>query len=201
MNYIRKFDNIVEKFANEYMRDNKIVYGIVFLFLMLYSAHIAPKLPLAAVQVFDNTFFKIFIFTLILWIARLSPSMSILIAVAFLMTTNVMNQKKLLEFMDEDVEYEEGMGEDVEYEYEEGMGEDVEYEYEEGMDEDIEYEEGMDEDVEYEEMDEDVEYEEMDEDIEYEEGMDEDVEYEEEMDDVEYDYEEGMDEDVEYEYE
>ena len=160
MNYISKFDSIVEKYANEYMRDNKIVYGIVFLFLMLYSAHIAPKLPLAVVQVFDNTFFKIFIFTLILWIARVSPSMSILIAVAFLMTTNVMNQKKLLEFMDEDVEYE----------------------YEEGMDEDVEYDEEMDEDVEYEEeMDEDVEYE-------YEEGMDEDVEYdyEEGMYDVEY---------------
>ena len=177
MNYISKFDSIVEKYANEYLRNKNVVYGIVFLFLMLYSAHIAPKLPLSVVQVFDNTFFKIFIFTLILWIARVSPSMSILIAVAFLMTTNVMNQKKLLEFMDEDVEYEyeEGMDEDVEYEYEEGMDEDVEYEYEE-MDEDVEYEEEMDEDVEYE----------------YEEGMDEDVEYE---------YEEGMDEDVEYEYE
>jgi len=142
MNYISKFDSIVEKYANEYLRNKNVVYGIVFLFLMLYSAHIAPKLPLSVVQVFDNTFFKIFIFTLILWIARVSPSMSILIAVAFLMTTNVMNQKKLLEFMDEDVEYEyeEGMDEDVEYEYEEGMDEDVEYEYEEGMDEDVEYE-------------------------------------------------------------
>ena len=156
MNYI---DNLVEKYANKYFRKQSLVYGAVFLFLMLYSAHIAPKLPASVVQVFDNSFFKLFVFVLILQVAQVSPSMSILIAVAFLMTTNVMNNKKFYEFLD-----------DVEYEYEEGMDDDVEYEYEEGMDEDIEYE--------YEEMDEDVEYE-------YEEGMDEDVEYEEEMDNQE----------------
>jgi hypothetical protein len=146
MNYI---DNLVEKYANKYFRKQSLVYGAVFLFLMLYSAHIAPKLPASVVQVFDNSFFKLFVFVLILQVAQVSPSMSILIAVAFLMTTNVMNNKKFYEFLD-DIEYEEGMDEDIEYEYEEGMDEDIEYEYEE-MDEDVEYEEGMDEDVEYEE--------------------------------------------------
>jgi hypothetical protein len=163
MNYVNKFDNFIEKYANDFVRNQNVVYGIVFLFLMLYSAQIAPKLPLNVLRVFDNTFFKIFIFALILWVARVSPSMAILIAVAFLMSTNVMNNKKLLEFMGnenmDDVEYEEEMDEDVEYEEMEDV------EYVEEMD-DVEYEEEMDEDVEYEEM-EDVEYEEEMADIEY----------------------------------
>jgi len=114
MNYINKFDNIVEKYADEYIRNKSVIFGIIFLFLMLYSAHIAPKLPSFVINIFDNSFFKLFVFVLILWVARVSLSLSILIAVVFLMTTNVMNNKKLLEFIENEPMENEGI-EDVDY--------------------------------------------------------------------------------------
>lgn len=65
-----------------------IIRGAVYLFLMLYAAQIAQKPPAAVQKLFSNGFFKLFIFSMILWTARFSPSTSIMIALAFMITIN-----------------------------------------------------------------------------------------------------------------
>jgi ribosomal protein L18E len=48
----------------------------------------------------DNPYFKLFVFALVLWSAQLSPSTSILVALAFMMTMNYLNQKPVWEFLE-----------------------------------------------------------------------------------------------------
>lgn len=100
MEYQKNIDSFITKNFNKYVRNPQIIYGIMILFLALYASHVAPQLPHSVTNVFDNTFFKIFIFILILWIAQVSPSLSILIAIAFMMLINYVNNKKLFEFID-----------------------------------------------------------------------------------------------------
>jgi hypothetical protein len=100
MEYANKFDSTVEKMVNKYLKKPQFVYGIIILFLALYAAHIAPTVPHVVAQIFDNTYFKLFIMILILWIAQVSPSLSILIAVAFMMISNYANNRALFEMLD-----------------------------------------------------------------------------------------------------
>lgn len=100
MEYQKNFDSFITKNFNKYVRNPQIVYGTMILLLALYMAQVAPQLPRSVTNVFDNTFFKLFIFILILWIAQVSPSLSILIALAFMMIINYVNNKKLFEFLD-----------------------------------------------------------------------------------------------------
>ena len=100
MEYANKFDSTVEKMVNKYLRKPQFVYGIIILFLALYAAHIAPTVPDVVAKMFDNMYFKLFIMILILWIAQVSPSLSILIAVAFMMISNYANNKALFEMLD-----------------------------------------------------------------------------------------------------
>lgn len=97
---MNSFDNTINKFGDEYIRKPEIVYGILVLFIILYSAQIAPMLPGNMTHVFGTSFFKLFVFVMIMWIAHVSPSLSIIIAVVFLMSTNYLNNKKLWEFLD-----------------------------------------------------------------------------------------------------
>lgn len=100
MEYQKKFDSYITKNFNKYIRSPQIVYGTIILLLALYMSQTAPQLPKPVINILDNTFFKLFIFILILWIAQVSPSLSILIAIAFLMIMNYVNNKKLFEFLD-----------------------------------------------------------------------------------------------------
>jgi hypothetical protein len=77
-----------------------IVRALVTFFLMLYAARIAPAPPQVILDLFGNFYFKLFIFTLILWTAQLSPSTAILIALCFLITINYSNSGKLFESLE-----------------------------------------------------------------------------------------------------
>jgi len=77
-----------------------IVRALVTFFLMLYAARIAPAPPQVILDLFGNFYFRLFIFTLILWTAQLSPSTAILIALAFLVTINYTNSGKFFESLE-----------------------------------------------------------------------------------------------------
>lgn len=100
MDYVKKFDSSIEKALTRYIRKPEIVYGMIILFIALYAAHVAPSLPPVITKVFDNTYFKLMFMIFILWIAQISPSLSIVIAVGFLMITNYVNNKSLFEMLD-----------------------------------------------------------------------------------------------------
>jgi hypothetical protein len=103
MDYINSFDKTVTNFTDKYMRNQTIVYGIIFLFLMLYSSKIAPDLPDSINKIFTNQYFKLFTIILILWVAHVSPVLSILIAVIFLMVINYANNKMIWEKLSNDI--------------------------------------------------------------------------------------------------
>jgi hypothetical protein len=100
MENVNTFDTSISDFMNTYLRQPQIIYGVIVLFIVLYSSQIAPKLPNSVAQVFDNSFFKLFIFIMILWVAQIAPSLAILIAVAFLLSLNYISNKTLWESLD-----------------------------------------------------------------------------------------------------
>ena len=100
MEVIKKLDNGVNSILSTLMREPTLIRGSIHLLLMLYAARIAPKLPDAVLVLFENQYFKLFIFSLILWTAQFSPSISILISLAFIMTINYANKQPIWEFME-----------------------------------------------------------------------------------------------------
>ena len=97
---VNTFDNKVGSVLTEYMEKPTLVKGVVHLLLMLYVARIAPIPPKIVLDLFANIYFKLFIFSLVLWTAQFSPSTSILIALAFLVTVNYTTTGKLWEMLD-----------------------------------------------------------------------------------------------------
>lgn len=100
MEQIQNIDANVDKFMSTFLKKPTLIKGAIYLVLMLYAARVAPKPPQAVLNLFENQYFKLFFFALILWTAQFSPSTSLLIAVSFLITMNYFGQKALWEFME-----------------------------------------------------------------------------------------------------
>lgn len=99
MEYLKDFDVTINKSLSPVMKPT-FVKAIIHLLLVLYAARIAPRLPRSVYDLFENQYFKLFIFSLILWTAQFSPSISILISLAFIMTINYANRQPIWEFME-----------------------------------------------------------------------------------------------------
>lgn len=99
-NIVQSFDYNINSILENYVRKPTIIKAIVQLLLMLYAVKLAPTPPPVVLQLFTNTYFKLFIFSLILWTAQVSPSTAILIAVAFMITINYTTTGKIWEMMD-----------------------------------------------------------------------------------------------------
>ena len=100
MEYVKTFDTTITSTLNQYMKKPTIIRGVIHLLLILYAARIAPSLPKPVLELFENQYFKLFVFSLILWTAQFSPSTSILIALAFMITVNYSTKKPLWEFLE-----------------------------------------------------------------------------------------------------
>lgn len=100
MEYVNTFDKQITQILNEYVRKPTIIRGVVHLLLILYAARLAPTLPREVMLLFENQYFKLFVFSLVLWTAQFSPSTSILIALAFMVTVNYSMNKSLWEFLE-----------------------------------------------------------------------------------------------------
>ena len=96
---VKTFDTTVSSTLQR-IEQPTIVRALVTFFLMLYAARIAPAPPQVILDLFGNFYFRLFIFTLILWTAQLSPSTAILIALAFLVTINYSNSGKFFESLE-----------------------------------------------------------------------------------------------------
>ncbi|NBU33750.1 hypothetical protein EB118_18180 [bacterium] len=100
MEVVQKFDKAANDILEKIYRKPKLVRGFVNLLLILYAARIAPALPAKILVLFDNVYFKLFVFSLILWTAQFSPSTSLMISLAFMITINLLNERGAFEFMD-----------------------------------------------------------------------------------------------------
>ena len=100
MEYVNTFDTQFSNILNQYVKKPTLIRGVVHLLLILYVARLAPSLPQQVLILFENQYFKLFIFSLVLWTAQFSPSTSILIALAFMVTVNYSTNKALWEFLE-----------------------------------------------------------------------------------------------------
>lgn len=99
-NIVQTFDSNINTILQDYVKKPTIIRGIVHLLLMLYVVRLAPQPPKPVLELFENVYFKLFIFSLVLWTAQFSPSTSLLIALAFLVTMNYVNTGKVWEFLE-----------------------------------------------------------------------------------------------------
>jgi hypothetical protein len=97
---LKAFNGQMNDLLDTYVKKPTLINGIVHLLLILYAAKLAPQLPASILKLFDNTYFKLFVFSMILWTSQFNPSTAILIAIAFLVSTNYLNNKPLFEFLD-----------------------------------------------------------------------------------------------------
>lgn len=89
-----------------YILSNPYVMAITKITLTLYAAQIAPKAPDFLQKAFENTFVKIFLIFLILYLSDKDFQLSILIAVIYVLLMNSLSGKRLLEsFADYSPEY------------------------------------------------------------------------------------------------
>ena len=100
MQYIKTFDKTLDNLLVSSIQKTDVIRGLVHLLLALYVARLAPSLPKQVLILFENQYFKLFVFSLILWTAQFSPSTAIMISLAFIITINYANQKPLWEFLE-----------------------------------------------------------------------------------------------------
>lgn len=77
--------------------ENKYFYAIFAVFAALYTAQISPQLPKFLVRLFQNPIFRVAILFLVLVRAYKDPQFSIVVAAAFVMVMNLVNEHLLKE--------------------------------------------------------------------------------------------------------
>jgi hypothetical protein len=76
---------------------NQYVSSAVSLFLVLYAAMARPQLPEFVVGLFDNSVFRLAILSLVVFMGGNNLQLSVMIAVAFTVTMNLLNEQKISE--------------------------------------------------------------------------------------------------------
>src|SRR6476659_6039689 len=104
MEYLRSYNTDINSAMSPL--EQPMVAGLLRLFLVLYGGMVAPALPDSILKWFGNVPFRIFILFLIVWTANHDPTLSLLIAVCFTVTLNVLSGKKAFEKFQEQHYYQ-----------------------------------------------------------------------------------------------
>ena len=83
--------------TSENILQNKYVATVLIVFFILYGSIIAPKLPLSIAKLFDNTFFRLFVFFLIAYLASANPMVALVAALAVFLSIQAMNKYTMTE--------------------------------------------------------------------------------------------------------
>ena len=79
------------------MKNTDILHAFICVLLIMYATLIKPQLPLVILHLFDNTIFRIGVLTLVNYMANINLSVSILIAIVFLITFNLLKEQSFTE--------------------------------------------------------------------------------------------------------
>lgn len=77
--------------------NNTYVSGALTLFLILYASMVRPELPPTLMNMFDSSLFRVVFSALIVYTASHNLQVSVLIAVVFVLSMNVLNEQKIAE--------------------------------------------------------------------------------------------------------
>ncbi len=94
-----RIDTILSKSIG-FTRTNPVVFAIAVLVLNMYASAVAPSLPPSVTWIFDNSFFKIAFVFLLLFISKVSPSIALVLSVAFIVSLTYATKNKFLEYFD-----------------------------------------------------------------------------------------------------
>ena len=76
---------------------NPYVTATTSLFLVLYASMARPQLPGFITGLFDHAVFRIMILSLVVFMSGKNLQLSVMIAVAFTVTMNLLNEQKIAE--------------------------------------------------------------------------------------------------------
>jgi hypothetical protein len=93
---VKNVSMIVEKNLDKVL-SNPYVMAVLKITLALYAAQLAPKLPTEVSSMFNNTFVKIIAVALISYLANKDFQLSIMLAVIFVLGSNVASGRNALE--------------------------------------------------------------------------------------------------------
>jgi len=93
-----QFDNTVNGWLS-FIDSNEYVSSALSLFLIVYAAYAAPKLPGYILNLFDNPLFKLVLFFLIVYTAKKNPTVAIIAAIGLMVTLHALNKLKLDQMM------------------------------------------------------------------------------------------------------
>lgn len=79
------------------LHKNKMVSSVVSLFLVLYAGMARPKLPSFIKDAFENPMFRVAILSLVVYRGNKNPTQALMIAIAFTVTMNTLNEQKAKE--------------------------------------------------------------------------------------------------------
>ena len=99
MSVIKKIQKILMKPLA--LLENKYIAGAVKIFLILYAATVAPKLPKFLAKILKNPVAKLLILFLIVYTGVKDPMMSLLIAVGFTVSMMTLNKLETATSLDE----------------------------------------------------------------------------------------------------
>lgn len=96
MEAINKLSGQVERFINPVFT-NPYIMAVLKITLALYASNIAPKLPPAITEIFNNSFFKMFYIALMVYISEHDFQLAVLLAVVYVVGLNVLSGRGPLE--------------------------------------------------------------------------------------------------------
>jgi hypothetical protein len=113
---MNNFDKTVSKSLS--FLDNQYISTALIVLLISYSSLAAPKLPEKVIRIFDYTIVKILVFFLIAFWANKNPTVSILIAVALIVTLQILSKYDyhalMMKVLMKDAKKTEGMQNSIE---------------------------------------------------------------------------------------
>jgi len=96
---MESFDNFVKEYTT--WLDNPYVSGALIVFLVVYAAMAAPRLPNYIAKLFDYTLFKLFIFFLIVYVSKKNATVALVASVALMVSLMALDKLKLSESMED----------------------------------------------------------------------------------------------------
>lgn len=110
------FDNLSQQFDNtvngwmSFVDNNPYISGALSLFLVMYAGLAAPKLPESIAKLFDNAWFRLVVFFLIIYSAKKNPTVAIIAAVGLMISMQTLSKLKIGKMMMASAQQAEQMG-------------------------------------------------------------------------------------------
>lgn len=87
---MEEFDNFVRKNTN--FLNNSYISGLLLVFLIIYTGAIVPTLSQNTLKIFNNTFAKLFMFFLIVFVSRKNQTIALMASIAMIVSIIELNK-------------------------------------------------------------------------------------------------------------